>query len=865
MINEYQGQTFYCDPDELFPPADAVGPAFYLPFPLGLGGSQICQITSGDVYLRSGFFFSADLDSVWVNFAVLVGGWLLLLCFLYAALRWLPAGKAATLVVGVQKNTKKSLLNLGGLAATSKLYNPPANRTFKSTDQLKPRNEKAEPTVPTTEQTQEDTNEESYYPKLVNHAPNVVFSHISLSVPVQNLSGVPTYPLESLNNLKRKSKSILDDSEYSSSKWSHSKRNQQLVIHDISGYVKAGQILAVVCPVVSTRLAFLKLLAGKYANSQVQGELFVNGFPLKEQLKYVGFVEKEDVLLQNATITETLKFAALNNKFKMPGPKDKTGVVNQILKLIECEDVRYKLVKECRGELRKRVRIGVDIALGSTVLIIDDPFSGNSLRSQLRLAQLLKKIAALKVCTIVLSMNVVPQGVWSFLQKLLILSSAGRAVYFGRLNHNLHNHNILAHLNSGRNQYFRGYLLEELGVKVPNFTNLSDFIHDLVLQNKIIDTITPKKNENSQRSLRKSVKPDPKDLYRVKPLDHPEDYPNDMLNIYLNSKTYVDLLEKVDSLKHETTTQDNLSNLSTPSSILNKALSFIKIFYVLRRGLLTYWRDPFTSQIKVLRLLLLGLLFGFLFYNLGDTPTEARLRASLLYFTILFTNLNSASSVPRIMEDKEVYLREKSSGMYSAWMFITSLIVNELPFICAGVVLFCLPAYFLPNLPSDAGRFFFFLFLYFLLNLVSLGCVQFICMAVDSPVAASALSNMLFGIFSVFSGFLIRRPNIPHYWIWMHYASFTMYPLESLTIDVLDGLELDCSLQYEALLPITSFTYPNGQHPVYPICSFPDGNAYINYFGFELHRKWINVGALIGFYLVFVLLAIFFVLIKKRK
>jgi len=64
-------------------------------------------------------------------------------------------------------------------------------------------------------------------------------------------------------------------------------------------------------------------------------------------------------------------------------------------------------------------------------------------------------------------------------------------------------------------------------------------------------------------------------------------------------------------------------------------------------------------------------------------------------------------------------------------------------------------------------------------------------------------------------------------------------------------------------IPITSYTFPNGTHPVVSVCPYPDGDALISFFNFELHREWPDIGALFGFYVVFVLLSIFAITRKK--
>jgi ABC-type multidrug transport system permease subunit len=106
------------------------------------------------------------------------------------------------------------------------------------------------------------------------------------------------------------------------------------------------------------------------------------------------------------------------------------------------------------------------------------------------------------------------------------------------------------------------------------------------------------------------------------------------------------------------------------------------------------------------------------------------------------------------------------------------------------------------------------------------------------------------------AGFFRPRNQIPKYLLWIHYSSFTRYSLEALNVNEFasnpkvyrctdGGFEVNVSLSNGSVIPKR-------------YCPFENGDAFLDNYGFDAGNKWVDVGALCGFYVVFICLVLIF-------
>jgi len=159
-------------------------------------------------------------------------------------------------------------------------------------------------------------------------------------------------------------------------------------------------------------------------------------------------------------------------------------------------------------------------------------------------------------------------------------------------------------------------------------------------------------------------------------------------------------------------------------------------------------------------------------------------------------------------------------------------------------------AYFISHLRYDAGRIFFFYFVYIGLFLTTSIVGQFIAILNDSIENAGLLFSTFVIFNAISAGFLLPRHDIPVWWIWGYWSSYIQYGIQSLTIDQLQGMKFSCPNNVGAVkVPLQDGTFQF-------YCQFTSGDDIMNQFDMNPNLKWGGAGAVYGFYFLFIILAL---------
>eukprot|EP00966_Prymnesium_polylepis_P085650 1982885-Prymnesium_polylepis.1 len=85
------------------------------------------------------------------------------------------------------------------------------------------------------------------------------------------------------------------------------------LLHDVSGHIGAGQMMALMGPSGSGKTTLLSVLAGRIGNGcRIDaGQVTIGGrAPSKQEWRQCGFVFQDDLLLPMLTVRETIEYAA---------------------------------------------------------------------------------------------------------------------------------------------------------------------------------------------------------------------------------------------------------------------------------------------------------------------------------------------------------------------------------------------------------------------------------------------------------------------------------------------------------------------------------------------------------------------------
>ncbi|WRX26795.1 ABC transporter-like [Theobroma cacao] len=212
---------------------------------------------------------------------------------------------------------------------------------------------------------------------------------------------------------------------------------------------------------------------------------------------------------------------------------------------------------------------------------------------------------------------------------------------------------------------------------------------------------------------------------------------------------------------------------------------------------LSYWRNPPYTAVRFLFTTVIALMFGTLFWDLGTkTKRQQDLTNAMgsMYAAVLFLGIQNAASVqPVVAVERTVFYRERAAGMYSAMPYAIGQVLIELPYIFVQSAVYGCIVYAMIGFEWTAAKFFWYLFfMYFTLLYFTFYGMMAVAVTPNHHIAA-IVSSAFYGLWNLFSGFIIPRPSIPVWWRWYYWicpVSWTFYGLVvSQFGDIQDTLE----------------------------------------------------------------------------
>ncbi|KAE8696102.1 Pleiotropic drug resistance protein 1 [Hibiscus syriacus] len=188
------------------------------------------------------------------------------------------------------------------------------------------------------------------------------------------------------------------------------------------------------------------------------------------------------------------------------------------------------------------------------------------------------------------------------------------------------------------------------------------------------------------------------------------------------------------------------------------------------------------TAVRLLFTTFIALMFGTLFWDLGTKTKKRQDLANAMgsmYAAVLFLGIQNAASVqPVVAVERTVFYRERA-----CWD-----VLIEIPYIFVQAAVYGLIVYAMIGFEWTAAKFFwYFFFMYF-----TFYGMMAVAVTPNHHIAA-IVSSAFYGLWNVFSGFIIPRPSIPIWWRWYYYicpVSWTLYGLVvSQFGDIRDVLE----------------------------------------------------------------------------
>ncbi|KAJ0536923.1 putative ABC-2 type transporter, P-loop containing nucleoside triphosphate hydrolase [Helianthus annuus] len=198
----------------------------------------------------------------------------------------------------------------------------------------------------------------------------------------------------------------------------------------------------------------------------------------------------------------------------------------------------------------------------------------------------------------------------------------------------------------------------------------------------------------------------------------------------------------------------------------------------------SYWRNPPYTAVRFAFTTFIALMFGTMFWDLGGkkgNQQDLMNAMGSMYATVLFIGVQNASSVQPVVDvERTVFYRERAAGMYSALPYAFAQVLVEIPYVLSQTVVYSIIVYSMMGFEWTAVKFFWYVFfqLCCFLYMTYYGMMT-VAITPNANIAA-IIAASFYGIFNLFSGFIIPRPSIPVWWRWCYWANpiaWTIYGL----------------------------------------------------------------------------------------
>jgi ABC transport system ATP-binding/permease protein len=207
-------------------------------------------------------------------------------------------------------------------------------------------------------------------------------------------------------------------------------------LHPLSFQERSGDLVGILGGSGVGKTTLLNVLNGKLKPHK--GQIIINGYDLhnpdnNEILKgIIGYVPQDDLLLEELTVYENLKY---NARFCFGNMDEEQirGIIEQALHdfdLVEARDLQVgnPMRKILSGGQRKRLNIALELMREPSILFVDEPTSGLSSADSEKVMYLLKR-QCLKGKLVFANIHQPSSDIYKLFDRIIVMDKGGRVVF----------------------------------------------------------------------------------------------------------------------------------------------------------------------------------------------------------------------------------------------------------------------------------------------------------------------------------------------------------------------------------------------------------------------------------------------------
>ncbi|XP_073152519.1 ABC transporter G family member 20-like [Henckelia pumila] len=523
------------------------------------------------------------------------------------------------------------------------------------------------------------------------------------------------------------------------------KSRMKVLLNEISGEAREGEIVAVLGASGSGKSTLIDALAYRIARESLKGTITLNGEVLESKLLKVisAYVMQDDLLFPMLTVEETLMFSA---EFRLPRTMSKSRKRARVEALIDQLGLRTaaKTVigdeghRGVSGGERRRVSIGTDIIHDPILLFLDEPTSGLDSTSAYMVVKVLQRIAQ-SGSIVIMSIHQPSYRILSLLDRLIILSR-GQTVY------GCGSPAILP-------QFF-----EEFGKPIPLNEDKTEFALDYIRELEGIPGGTKNLVDFNKEWIKKRNPP--------------------CINC---NWPKISLKESISASISMGKLVSGATNVEYSSSVPLFANPVWKEMMVIaNRSITNSRRSPELFGVRFAAVVVTGIILATIFWHLDNTPKGVQERLGFFAFAMSTTFYTCAEAIPMFLLERYIFMRETAYNAYRRSSYVLSHAIISIPALVILSLTFAITTFWAVGLSGGMAGFLFFFTFIFASFWAGSSFVTFLSGIVTNVMMAYTVVVAILAYFLLFSGFFISRDRIPPYWIWFHYASLVKYPYQGV-------------------------------------------------------------------------------------
>ncbi|KAL5575732.1 hypothetical protein UlMin_017431 [Ulmus minor] len=509
-----------------------------------------------------------------------------------------------------------------------------------------------------------------------------------------------------------------------------------VLLKGVSGSFRPGVLTALMGVSGAGKTTLMDVLAGRKTGGYIEGDIKISGYPKKQETfaRISGYCEQNDIHSPHVTVYESLLYSAWLRLPAGVDSKTRKMFIEEVMELVELKPLRQALVglpgvSGLSTEQRKRLTIAVELVANPSIVFMDEPTSGLDARAAaivMRTVRNTVDTGRTVVCTI----HQPSIDIFEAFDELFLMKRGGEEIYVGPL---------------GRYS-----------------CDLVEYFEAVQGVSKIVDGYNPAtwmlEVSSSAQEIALGV---------------------DFAEIYKNSDLY---RRNKELIKELSTPVPGSKDLYFPTQFSRSF--FTQCIACLWKQRMSYWRNPPYTAVRFLFTLVIALTFGTMFWDLGgkmDRQQDLMNAMGSMYAAVFFIGVQNASSVqPVVAVERTVFYREKAAGMYSAFPYTFAQVMVEIPYIFCQAAVYSIIVYAMIGFEWTAEKFFWYLFFtYFAMLYFTFYGMMTVAVTPNHHIA-TIVSSAFYGIWNLFSGFIVPRTRMPVWWRWYYWGcpvAWTIYGL----------------------------------------------------------------------------------------